>query len=167
MLDIENFADTEQLFDNHYKLIRPLNTEGGSADVWLALDASTVKDKEALDKAAFLDDSSLGRLGLLVAIKVYRPKNALDIEGERRFRDEFMIVFNCNHTNLIHPVHFSIFEETPYLVVPYCKQGSSELMIGNFVNDDDIWKYIRDVAAGLDYLHKCSPSIRTSSLLIF
>ena len=67
MLDIENFADTEQLFDNHYKLIRPLNTEGGSADVWLALDASTVKDKEALDKAAFLDDSSLGRLGLLVA----------------------------------------------------------------------------------------------------
>ena len=159
MLDIENFADTEQLFDNHYKLIRPLNTEGGSADVWLALDASTVKDKEALDKAAFLDDSSLGRLGLLVAIKVYRPKNALDIEGERRFRDEFMIVFNCNHTNLIHPVHFSIFEETPYLVVPYCKQGSSELMIGNFVNDDDIWKYIRDVAAGLDYLHKCSPPI--------
>ena len=159
MLDIDKFADTGQLFDNHYKLIRTLNTEGGTADVWLALDTSTVKDKEALDEAPFLDDSSLARLGLLVAIKIYRPKNALDIEGERRFRDEFMIVFNCNHTNLIHPVHFSIFEETPYLVIPYCQRGSSELMIGNFVNDEDIWKYISDVASGLNYLHKCTPPI--------
>ena len=159
MLDIDKFADTGQLFDNHYKLIRPLNTEGGTADVWLALDTSTVKKREALDEAPFLDDNSLAHLGLLVAIKIYRPKNALDIEGERRFRDEFMIVFNCNHTNLIHPVHFSIFEETPYLVVPYCQRGSSELMIGNFVNNEDIWKYILDVAGGLNYLHKCSPPI--------
>ena len=159
MLDIDKFADTGQLFDNHYKLIRPLNTEGGTADVWLALDTSTVKDKKALDDAPFMDDTRLARLGLLVAIKIYRPKNALDIEGERRFRDEFMIVFNCNHTNLIHPVHFSIFEETPYLVIPYCQRGSSELMIGNFVNDDDIWKYICDVAGGLNYLHKCTPPI--------
>lgn len=159
MLDIDKFADSGQLFDNHYQLIRPLNTEGGSADVWLALDISTVKDRESLDRAPYLDDLSLDRLGLVVAIKIYRPKNALDIEGEKRFRDEFMIVFNCNHTNLIHPVHFSIFEETPYLVVPYCKRGSSELMVGNFVNEEDIWKYIRDVAGGLNYLHKCSPPI--------
>ena len=159
MFDIDKFANTGQLFDNHYKLIRPLNTEGGTADVWLALDTSTVKDKESLDEAPFMDDNRLAHLGLLVAIKIYRPKNALDIEGERRFRDEFVIVFNCNHTNLIHPVHFSIFEEIPYLVIPYCQRGSSELMIGNFVNDEDIWKYIRDVAGGLDYLHKCTPPI--------
>lgn len=159
MLDIEKFAETGQLFDNHYQLIRPLNTDGGSADVWLALDVSTVKDKESLVRAPYLDDLSLDRLGLVVAIKIYRPKNALDIEGEQRFRDEFMIVFNCNHTNLIHPVHFSIFEETPYLVVPYCKRGSSELMVGNFVNEEDIWKYIHDVAGGLNYLHNCSPPI--------
>lgn len=159
MLDIDKFADSGQLFDNHYQLIRPLNTEGGSADVWLALDISTVKDKDSLARAPYLDDLSLDRLGLIVAIKIYRPKNALDIEGEQRFRDEFMIVFNCNHTNLIHPVHFSIFEETPYLVVPYCKRGSSELMVGNFVNEKDIWKYIRDVAGGLNYLHKCTPPI--------
>lgn len=159
MLDIDKFADSGQLFDNHYQLIRPLNTEGGSADVWLALDISTVKDKDSLARAPYLDDLSLDRLGLLVAIKIYKPKNALDIEGERRFREEFVIVFNCNHTNLIHPVHFSIFEETPYLVIPYCKRGSSELMVGNFVNEKDIWKYIRDVAEGLNYLHKCSPPI--------
>lgn len=159
MLDIEEFADTGQLFDNHYKLIRPLNTEGGTADVWLALDTTTVSDKDALDKAPFLDDVKLSEVGLLVAIKIYKPKNALDIEGERRFREEFVIVFNCNHANLIHPVYFSIFEETPYLVLPYCQRGSSELLIGSFVSDDDIWHYIHDVAAGLNYLHHCNPPI--------
>lgn len=159
MLDIEKFADTGQLFDNHYKLIRPLNTEGGTADVWLALDTTTVSDKEALDKAPYLDDAKLSELGLLVAIKIYKPKNALDIEGERRFREEFVIVFNCNHANLIHPVYFSIFEETPYLVLPYCQRGSSELLIGSFMNDDDLWRYIHDVAAGLNYLHHCNPPI--------
>ena len=159
MLDIEKFADTGQLFDNHYKLIRPLNTEGGTADVWLALDTTTVSDKGTLDKAPYLDDVKLSEVGLLVAIKIYKPKNALDIEGERRFREEFVIVFNCNHANLIHPVYFSIFEETPYLVLPYCQRGSSELLIGSFVNEDDIWHYIHDVAAGLNYLHHCNPPI--------
>lgn len=159
MLDIDNFADSGQLFDNHYKLIRPLNTEGGTADVWLALDTSTVKHKDYLDEAPFMDDSTLSKVGLLVAIKIYKPKNALDIEGEQRFRQEFMIVFNCNHTNLIHPVHFNIFEETPYLVLPYRQRGSSETMIGNFVKDNDIWKFIKDVASGLAYLHQCNPPI--------
>lgn len=159
MLDIDQFADSGQLFDDHYKLIRPLNTDGGTADVWLAIDKVTVKNQEDLDEAPFLDDASLAKLGLLVAIKIYRPKNALDIEGVQRFREEYMIVFNCNHSNLIHPVHFSIFEETPYLVLPYCERGSSELMIGNFVNDDDIWKYIKDVTAGLNYLHESTPPI--------
>ena len=159
MLDIEKFADTGQLFDNHYKLIRPLNTEGGTADVWLALDTTTVSDKDALDKAPFLDDAKLSEIGLLVAIKIYKPKNALDIEGERRFREEFVIVFNCNHANLIHPAYFSIFEETPYLVLPYCQRGSSELLIGSFAKDDDLWCYIRDVAEGLNYLHHCNPPI--------
>lgn len=159
MFDIDEFADTGLLFDNHYKLIRPLNTEGGTADVWLALDTNTVKDKKALDEAPFLDDASLTKVGLLVAIKVYRPRNALDIQGEQKFREEYMIVYNCQHANLIHPTYYSIFEDTPYLVLPYCQRGSSELMIGNFVNDKDIWRFIRDVAAGLDYLHHCTPPI--------
>lgn len=104
MLDIEKFALSGELFDNHYKLLRPLSTDGGTADVWLALDAKTVKDRSCLDNAPNLSDEEVEELGLVVAIKIYRPKNALDIEGEQRFRDEYMIVFNCNHTNLLHPV---------------------------------------------------------------
>ncbi len=94
-----------------------------------------------------------------MAIKIYRPQNALDIEGEQRFRDEYMIVFNCHHTNLIHPTHFSIFKETPYLVLPYCKLGSSELLIGNELDNENIWKYIKDVESGIAYLIALTPPI--------
>lgn len=159
MLDIEQFADSGELFDNHYKLIRSLNTEGGTADVWLALDAKTVKNKKDLDEAAYLEDAYLSAIGLLVAIKIYRPKNALDIEGEQKFADEYKIVYNCNHSNLIHPYHFSIFQEVPYLVLPYCKNGSSELLVGNMTGNDNIWKYILDVSSGLAYLHRNTPPI--------
>ena len=159
MLDIDQFADSGQLFDDHYKLIRPLNTDGGTADVWLAIDKVTVKNQEDLDEAPFLDDASLAKLGLLVAIKIYRPKNALDIEGVQRFREEYMIVFNCHHANLIHPTNFSICKDAPYLVLPYCKRGSSEVLIGKEMSDDDVWKYILDVSSGLAYLHELDPPI--------
>jgi serine/threonine protein kinase len=159
MVDIEQLADSGELFDDHYKLIRTLSSEGGTADVWLALDAKTVKNKRDLEEAPYLEDEYLNSIGLLVAIKIYRPKNALDIEGEEKFASEYMIVFNCHHANLIHPTHFSIYKEIPYLVLPYCKQGSSELYIGSMTKNDGIWKYIFDVASGLDYLHKNIPPI--------
>lgn len=159
MLNIEEFANTSELFDGHYALIRPLSVDGATADVWLALDTNTVTKEVQLSEVARLHDDEIEKLGLMVAIKIYRPQNALDIEGEQRFRDEYMIVFNCHHTNLIHPTHFSIFKETPYLVLPYCKLGSSELLIGNLQETDKIWEYIKDVASGLAYLHALTPPI--------
>lgn len=159
MLNIEQFLNTDELFDGHYALIRPLSVDGATADVWLALDTNTVTEDVTVSDIARLQDDEIDKLGLMVAIKIYRPQNALDIEGEERFRDEYMIVFNCHHTNLIHPTHFSIFRETPYLVLPYCKLGSSELLVGNLIGNDNIWKYIKDVSAGLAYLHALTPPI--------
>lgn len=160
MLDIEELAQNVELFDGHYALIRPLSVDGATADVWLALDTNTMSSSADISEVVNLQDYEIEKFGLLVAIKIYRPQNALDIEGEQRFKKEYMIVFNCTHTNLIHPAHFSIFKDIPYLVLPYCKQGSSELLVGNLIEEKAIWKYLYDVAAGLDYLHtKCSPPI--------
>ena len=159
MLNIEEFAESNELFDGHYALIRPLSVDGATADVWLALDVNTVSDEIDTSDVARLSDDEIDKLGLMVAIKVYRPQNALDIEGKQRFANEFMIVFNCHHTNLIHPTHYSIFRDTPYLVLPYCKLGSSELLIGNQFDDESIWKYILDVSSGLAYLHALTPPI--------
>lgn len=159
MLDIKQIAESGQLFDNHYKFIRPLSTDGGTADVWLALDMNTVKDPSTVGDLTKLYDDEVEALGLIVAIKIYRPQNALDIEGEQRFREEYMIVYNCHHTNLIHPTNFSIYQETPYLVLPYCKLGSSDLLIGNMPNAEVMWKFIGDVSSGLAYLHALKPPI--------
>lgn len=158
MINIEEFSKTNELFDGHYKLIRPLSTDGGTADVWLAIDTNTIDshlESDEEETGTSSDDNS----GMLVAIKIYRPKNALDVEGEQRFRDEYKIVYECRHANLLQPTSFSIFEEIPYLVLPYCKYGSSEQLIGKKQTNEAIWKYILDVASGLNRLHTNEPQI--------
>lgn len=157
MLKLEQLSKNE-LFDGHYKLIRPLSTDGGTADVWLAIDTNTIDsqfDSDKEDNGTSNNENS----GMLVAIKIYRPKNALDVEGEQRFRDEYKIVYECRHANLLQPTSFSIFEEIPYLVLPYCKYGSSEQLIGKKQTSEAIWKYILDVASGLNRLHTNEPQI--------
>ena len=158
MLNINEFSKSNELFDGHYKLIRPLSTDGGTADVWLAIDTNTIDShlESDTDESGTSNDENSG---MLVAIKIYRPKNALDVEGEQRFRDEYKIVYECRHANLLQPTSFSIFEEIPYLVLPYCKYGSSEQLIGKKQTDDAIWKFILDVASGLNRLHTNEPQI--------
>ena len=154
MMDITAFTKSNKLFDGHYQLLRPLSTDGGTADVWLAIDVNTVDVSVDKDEKSIDQDT-----GMLVAIKIYRPKNALDIDGEQRFRDEYKIVYECRHENLLQPTNFSIYEGIPYLVLPYCKYGSSEQLIGKKLSLDDIWKFIFDVSSGLNRLHTNEPSI--------
>lgn len=147
MLDIKYIYENGLPFDGHYKLLRLLSSAGGSADVWLAIDLNTIDDSGDESKAT------------MVVIKIYRPKNLIDVEGEYQFRNEFKKVFGCHHENIIQPTYFSIFEESPYLVLPYCPSGSSERLVGNLTSGDDIWKFIFEVSSGLAYLHEHSPQI--------
>lgn len=155
MKDTGSIAVEGAMFDGRYKLLRPLSSDGGTADVWLALDTNTID--EVYDEASDATTSSEAT-GIKVAIKIYRPKNALDL-GEQRFREEFKIVFNCHHTNLVQPINFSIYEGIPYLVLPFCRNGSSEQMLGRMHDSDELWRYISDVSAGLAYLHAFNPTI--------
>jgi len=157
MLDLQKYADGNVLFDGQYKLLRRLSEAGGTADVWLALAVKTIDtlgDYSDEENSVPNEES-----GMKVAIKIYRLQNILDIEGEQRFKDEFKIVYNCHHANLLPPSHFSIFKNAPYLVMPYCKDGSSEKMVGKVNDPEVLWKYILDVASGLSYLHACNPPI--------
>ena len=157
MVDVEQLAKEGKIFDGRYKLLKTLSTDGGTADVWLAIDINTIDNPDLI--GGNTENISPEESGMLVAIKIYRPKNALDIEGEQRFRDEYKIVHNCRHTNLLQPTNFSICNETPYLERPYCKNGSSELLIGKELKENDIWKFVFDVSSGLSYLHACNPPI--------
>lgn len=147
MLDINEIFEKGLPFDGHYRLVELLSTAGGSADVWLAIDLNTIEESGQESNAT------------KVVIKIYRPKNIIDIDGEYQFRKEFKKVFGCHHENIIQPTYFSIFEESPYLVLPYCPAGSSELLTGQLTAAEDIWKYIFEVSSGLAYLHEHSPQI--------
>lgn len=157
MTNIQGFADKGELFDGRYKLLHTLSTDGATADVWLALDTNTIDT--AYDEDGTAINGNADETGMLVAIKIYKPKSALDIEGEQRFRDEYKIVYDCRHENLLQPTSFAIFKGIPYLVLPYCKKGSSEQLIGKKLTTDEIWKFISDVASGLAKLHSNQPQI--------
>ncbi|HJB73223.1 MAG TPA: serine/threonine protein kinase [Candidatus Barnesiella merdigallinarum] len=152
---MNSIAERGILFDGRYKLLRTLSSDGGTADVWLALDMNTIDEIYNDDDDTIISQEESG---IKVAIKIYRPKNALDL-GEQRFRDEFKIVFNCHHSNLVQPINFSIVDGIPYLVLPFCQNGSSEQLQGKITDKRELWRYIADVSAGLAYLHAFNPTI--------
>lgn len=123
------------IIDGRY-LLKELKGRGSFGEVWLALDQQT---------------------DIAVAIKIYV---ALDTQGVQEFKKEFQVSFNLNHTNLLHANYLEVNKEDqrPYLVMPYCPQGSVSKKMGQ-MSEQDIWRFIRDVSAGLAYLHNQNPPI--------
>ena len=112
--------------NNRYQLIRIVG-RGSFGEVWLAKDLTT---------------------GIDVAIKIYI---ALDEKGVQEFKEEFLLTYSLNHPNLLHTNYFDISDNRPYLVMPYCPNSAFGL-IGT-KDENAIWRFIRDTAAGLEYLH--------------
>ncbi len=121
---------------NRYELLRLLG-RGGFSEVWLAKDNMT---------------------SIQVALKIYAPGTGLDNEGITLFTQEFSLVFDFNHSNLLKPTHYDCFERMPFLVLPYCESGSTSRLIKN-VTEKDAWTFLRDVSCGLDFLHSMSPPV--------
>lgn len=128
--------EENKLFHNRYFLERLLG-RGNFSEVWLAKDTKT---------------------DIQVALKVYAPATGLDDAGLNVFAREFSLVVNANHKNLLKPSYYDSYERKPYLVLPYCKQGSILKSIGKF-SETDAWRLLRDVACGLAWLHNMNPPI--------
>lgn len=125
------------LFHNRYFLERLIG-RGQFSEVWLAKDTET---------------------DLEVALKIYAPATGLDDHGLNVLSHEFAIVINANHENLLRPLHYAASEDRkPYLVLPYCKNGSLQKDVGKF-SEEQAWHLLRDVANGLAFLHAMQPMI--------
>ncbi len=118
-------------FANRYQLERLLG-RGGFSEVWLAKDNWT---------------------HLRIALKVYAPGQGMDANGLQDFCGELANVFDLNHTNLLKPTHVDSWNDMPYLIMAYCSNGSLASKVGK-LSEEEIWKLIHDVGAGLAYLHK-------------
>lgn len=127
------------MFADRYEFIRLLG-RGGFSEVWLAKDKLT---------------------NVQVAVKVYAPGMGLDEDGQQLFTQEFSMVFDMNHTNLLRPTHFAIWNRQPYLILPYCANGSTFKYINENrrMPEQECWQMIHDVAAGLAYLHEKTPPL--------
>lgn len=117
----------------HYQLKKQLG-HGSFGDVWLAYNLLADID---------------------VAIKFY---GTFDQEGLEDFRNEFKMAYKLRHPNLLNINHFDVYDNCPYLVMPYCQNGSVSHHVGQ-MEESEIWKFILDVSGGLAYLHSQQPPI--------
>lgn len=131
--------DTGQIIADRYELLKRLG-RGGFSEVWLAQDKLTE---------------------VKVAIKIYAPGTGLDDAGISLFTQEFSLVFDMNHTNLLHPTHYDCWERMPYLILPFCKNGSAFRYLAGEepITETECWRLLHDVAEGLAYLHSKVPPV--------
>ena len=128
--------EERHLFHDRYKLVRLLG-RGNFSEVWLADDVKTNTE---------------------VALKIYAPATGLDDDGLDIFAREFAIVVNANNKYLLKPLHYDTCDRKPYLVLPYCHNGSTQKRIG-MMKEKDVWKFLHDVACGLNFLHEMKPPV--------
>lgn len=128
--------EANNLFNNRYFLERLLG-RGNFSEVWLAKDTKTE---------------------IKVALKIYAPATGLDDAGLNVFAREFSLVVNANHKNLLKPLYYDSFERKPFLVLPFCENGSTMKEIGK-MTENEAWRLIRDVSSGLAWLHNMKPPV--------
>lgn len=126
-----------QLFANRYRLMRQIGS-GGFSTVWLA------SDQMAGD--------------LEIALKIYAPGQGLDDQAIQIFREEYKVVFYLNHPNLLKPSHFDVFEGRPFLVLPFCSEGSVMKRTGQ-LDEETIARLLLQIGGALDYLHNQNPPV--------
>ncbi|MCR9051195.1 MAG: serine/threonine protein kinase [Phaeodactylibacter xiamenensis] len=117
----------QTIFAHRYRLLQQLG-QGGFSEVWLVYN----------ERARFQQ-----------AVKIY---TGLDQQGGEVFRQEFTKVYHLTHHNLLRATEFDIFEGHPYLVMPYCSQGSVLNQAGN-ASERLIAKVMSDIGAALHYIH--------------
>src|ERR1700720_775944 len=92
----------------------------------------------------------LERAGAVKVLQALAP----DPDTTARFRHEAQAIAQMRHSNIVNVYDFGEFEGTPYMIVEYVPGGSlaNRLSQGS-VTDAAALKYLRGIAAGLDYAH--------------
>lgn len=128
------------IFAGAYELLYCLG-QGGFAEVW---------------KAKYILGNSDGSgEEVIVALKIYAPQAGLDANGIQTFQKEFAKTHNLNQNHILKAHHFDIYRGRPYLVMPFCEEGS---LYDNIINDEvysekQVAVFIKQVGSALAHIH--------------
>jgi serine/threonine-protein kinase len=87
------------------------------------------------------------------AIKVMQAMSP-DPDTVARFRHEAQAIAKMRHPNIVDVYDFGEFQGTPYMIVEYVPGGSlAQRMAHGRLDRATALKYLRGIAAGLDYAH--------------
>ena len=124
--------EPEQDFTGRYTLKQHLGS-GGFGEVWKAYDHTIKKD---------------------VAIKILAPNTRLSAKVIGACSEEYKNTLDIHHPHLLTPNYFDIHEGKMYLVMPLCEGGSlASYLYRGVLKEDDVYRLIRELGAGLAYLH--------------
>src|SRR6266576_4818667 len=94
--------------------------------------------------------AQLERTGAIKVMQAITP----DADTVARFRHEAQAIAKLRHPNIVDVYDFGDFEGTPYMIVEYIPGGSlANTMAHGSVDQATALKYLRGIAAGLDYAH--------------
>jgi len=130
-----NVLSENNVFAGRYHLLELLG-RGGYGEVWKVADQMAE--------------------GAVVALKIFAPGQGMDASGIRLFRREYALTVPLGHPNLLKASHYDIYDQMPYLVLPYCQKGSlgAYLLDEGTLNEASLWQVIEQVSSALAYLHK-------------
>src|SRR5438094_2363445 len=94
--------------------------------------------------------SDLGRTGAVKGVQAMTP----DPDTVARFRHEAQAIAKLRHPNIVDVYDYGQFQGTPYMIVEYVPGGSlAGKMEAGGVDRRSALRYLRGIAAGLDYAH--------------
>src|SRR2546421_10664222 len=94
--------------------------------------------------------AALERTGAVKVMQAISP----DVDTVARFRHEAQAIAKLRHPNSVDVYDFGEFQGTPYMIVEYVPGGSlAARMVQGNLDRPSALRYLRGIAAGLDYAH--------------
>jgi serine/threonine-protein kinase len=129
-----------EVFAERY-LLKELIGSRGISEVWVTEDLQA--DRE------------------VVALKIFTTTSRLDNITLEHLQEDFDAINTLHHPHLLHFKRFETYQGSPYLVMPYVKQGSLNQWLHEIgpLPEAEVAKMLQQVAGALAYLHQQQPVV--------
>jgi serine/threonine protein kinase len=96
------------------------------------------------------------RAGEVVVLKVldHNPDTAASTEGYDRFLQEYELLANMRHPNVVHIFDFGVSDDHAFIAMEYFPNGDLRRRMSQPMTVNDILKYVEQIARALSAVHQ-------------